>query len=753
VGAAAQAPPVTAAAPAPPASAAAPTAVPLTSFVGRGEELRRLAELLGEGRIVTLVGPGGVGKTRLARELVAGAAGDDRPICWVDLVPAREPADVPYRFADALGLREPAEGGVEQFLVDSLRPARALLVVDNCEHVIAAAARIVARLAEVCPGVVLLATSRERLAVDGERVMTVAPLPEPAGDEDALRRSPAVALFADRLRATGGPELSPPDVALVAELCRRVDRLPLAIELAAARAGSLGIAPVAGRPALDLLTGGRRTDQARHRSLRAVLDWSHDLLDSRERILFRRLAVFSGSFTVEDAESVCVDGALARGRVAEALAGLVDKSMVAGPERDRCRLLDAMRAYAAEQLTDHGEDRWLGAAHARHFVAFAERAGRGLLTAREREWAAALAERIDELRAAHRWACAHDADLAVRLAVALAHYATYYMRFELQDWAETAAALPDAAGHPLRAGALASAASGAWARGDFPRAERLAREGLAAAPADHPLAAGALLVLGDTALAEGRFGEAVDLYQEADRLVGDDQPYVRCEALGGLAIALSYQGEVAEAVRLAEAGERVARRHGAPGLLAIARYFAGEARLDSDPAAALELLAEARRLAADAGALFVVGIAMLSSVSLRARAGDDPVAALAAYREAIEHWQRVGNRTQQWVTLRNLVPVLVRAGHDALACTVHAALASAPVRLPADVRVPEADALAAAIAEARRRLGDRAAGAEARGGQLGIDELTAEVVAAIGGVPGSGEVPGTPAGQAAGSSR
>jgi predicted ATPase/DNA-binding SARP family transcriptional activator len=707
-------------APAAPPVAPRPAA-PHNSFVGRDDELARLVELVGEGRLVTLVGPGGVGKTRLARELAARLAAGDRPVWWVDLVPARDPADLPYRVVNALGLPEPAEGDIEQFVVDALRPARAVLVVDNCEQVIGPAAELVARIGAACPGVALLATSRERLAIDGEQVLAVAPLPAPS----------AVALFTDRLRAAGGPQLSGSDAELVAELCRQVDRLPLAIELAAARARSLGVAAVAQRPALDLLTGGRRTDQPRHRSLRAVLDWSHDLLDPPEQVLLRRLAAFRGSFTLDDAEQVCADGALPLPRVATALAGLVDKSMVSGPERDCYRLLESIRAYAAERLAGHGEDRWLAAAHARHFAGFAERAGRGYRTSEEPVWSARIAQRLDELRAAHRWACAHDADLAVRLAVAVADYAMYHMRFELQDWAEAAAALPAAQGHPLRPVALASAAAGAWTRGDFTRAERLARLGLSAAPAGDPAAARALLVLGDLTMSAGRFADSMAAYRRSAELAGDAQPQVACEALGGQAIALSYQDRVAEALPLAEAGERVAARTGAPSLLAMARYYAGECRLTSEPAAALALLDEARAQAGKVGALFVVGIATLSSVSIRARAGADPAAALAAYREAIEHWRRVGNRTQQWVTLRNLVPALVRARHDELAVTVHAALASAPVRLPADVPVPEAAALAGAVAEARARLGDQAARAAAEhGARIAMDELVTAVLAA-----------------------
>jgi predicted ATPase/DNA-binding SARP family transcriptional activator len=725
---------------------ARPIPAPLTGLVGRDGELETLRVLVAQSRIVTLVGPGGVGKTRLARELVTRSVAGRSQAWWVDLTPAQDPVDVPHRFVTALGLHEPAEGGIEEFLVHALRSTRAVLVVDNCEHVIHAAARVVERIARSCAGVVLVATSREQLAVAGEQVLAVPPLPAFGGE--AGTDAPAVALFTERLRSAGGPDIAAPDLPLVVELCRRLDGLPLAIELAAARARSLGVAGVAARPALDLLAGGWRTGNVRHRSVRAVLDWSYDLLDASERILFRRLAAFTGDFTLDEVEDVCADGTLERRRIARALASLVDKSMVAGSaplNGGRHRLLDTIRAYAAELLVEHGEGGWLAGAHARYFVRFAEQAAAGLRTADEAVWAARVGDRIDELRTAHRWACANDADLAMRLAAALARYARLRMRFELQEWAEVAAGLPGAEGHPLRPAALASAATGAWARGDFAHAatlarqglarqglarQGLARQGLAGAEGSGPPAADAMLVLGDVALLEGRFADAAELYATGARLARGSDLEAFCEATGSHAIALSYQGETAAALTLAEACLQTAKEIGAPGGVAFALYFAGECRLVTDPQTALTLFEESRRLAAGVGALLVEGLATLSSVSVRARAGAEPAVALAAYREAIEHWRRVGNRTQQWVTLRNLVPVLVRAGHDETACIVHGAQASAPVRFPDGV--PEAAAVAAAVAEAASRLGPTAARQAAeRGTRATLDDLIDETLAAI----------------------
>ena len=299
---------------------------------------------------------------------------------------------------------------------------------------------------------------------------------------------------------------------------------------------------------------------------------------------------------------------------------------------------------------------------------YADRARTGLLSPAEPEWAAGIAERLDELRAAHRWALANVPELALRQAVSLAGYA---------------------------------------------------------------VAAGPLLVLGDVALLEGRFAAAAEVYRQVVRQAGAREPGLACEAVGSWALALSQLGELGRAGELAADCQRRAARVGAPGLVAMARYLAAECRMVTDPAGALPMLAEARELAAGTGARFVVGLAILASVSIRARAGADPAAALAAYREAIEHWRQVGNRTQQWVTLRNLVPVLVAAGRDELACRLHGALAAAPVRLPDGV--PEAEALAAAVDRAQARLGPAVAGAAAGwGARSSLDDLLPLVLAATG---------------------
>ncbi|MET8909038.1 LuxR C-terminal-related transcriptional regulator [Micromonospora sp. NPDC004551] len=333
---------------------------PRTEFVGRGPERDAIRTALEHNRLVTLVGPGGVGKTRLA--CVVGAAARSFPLggVFVDLVPVRD-GFVAQAVAAAVGVTERAQQPLLPAIVDRLSQGRTLLVLDNCEHLLDAVAEFVERVLSACPDATVLATSRERLAVPGEQVVPVAPLP-PTTD--------AVALFQDRARAAD-PDFAA-DPAVVADLCTRLDGMPLAIELAAARSASLGVTGLlaARDDILRLLAGGRTAD-GRHRSLRAVLDWSHDLLDDEERTLFRRLSVFVGSFDLTAAATV--SQAAGSGAVADLLGRLVEKSLVVHVRggTSRWRLLETVRAFAAGQLAVAGEEPVLRERHLRWAAATA----------------------------------------------------------------------------------------------------------------------------------------------------------------------------------------------------------------------------------------------------------------------------------------------------------------------------------------------------------------------------------------------
>jgi predicted ATPase/DNA-binding SARP family transcriptional activator len=389
---------------------------PVTSFVGRGAEIERIGALLEQSRLVTLVGPGGAGKTRLAGEALA---------CWVDrvadgvwlveLAPVTAEVEVVPAVLAALGLRDGAvlertgqapRDGLER-LIDVLADRETILLLDNCEHLIGTAADLADTLLAACPDLRIVATSREPLAIAGESLVPIS----------ALADDPAVQLFADRA-AAASPGFTVDEHAF--EICRRLDGLPLAIELAAARLRSMSVEQLAAR--LDdrfrLLTGGSRAALPRHRTLRAVVDWSWGLLEEPERRLARRLAVFNAGPTEESAAAVYDES-----DVLDGLTALVDRSLlqvVAGSDPPRYRMLETIREYALEKLGDAGELEATRTAHARWFAALAERAEPELRGHDQREWFARLQAEHDDMIAALRWfGDAGDARSALRLTVAL----------------------------------------------------------------------------------------------------------------------------------------------------------------------------------------------------------------------------------------------------------------------------------------------------------------------------------------------
>jgi predicted ATPase/DNA-binding SARP family transcriptional activator len=402
--------------------------VPLTSFVGRAPETRQVIGQLARGRLVTLVGPGGVGKTRLATTV----AGEHAGTAWlVELAPVSDPDDLPQTVAHALGLRETGlldPSGTPRNtvgrIVEALAGAETLIVLDNCEHLLDASARLAEDLLGRCPGLRILATSREPLGIAGEALCPVPPLalPEPGVSVEDAMGSPAVRLLADRAAAAcPGFAITEDTLAPTTEICRRLDGLPLALELAAARLRTLPVEELAARlgDRFRLLTGGSRTALPRHRTLHAVVAWSWDLLDAAERRVAERLAVFPATISPAAAACVC---ALPAPVSLDMLSALVDKSLihlVPGPE-PRYRMLETIREYGLERLAGTGETTAARAAHAAYFLQVAERAA-PLLRGHDQLPAIRMltAERDNMVAALHFSAGTGDAETAVRLAAAL----------------------------------------------------------------------------------------------------------------------------------------------------------------------------------------------------------------------------------------------------------------------------------------------------------------------------------------------
>jgi predicted ATPase/class 3 adenylate cyclase len=396
---------------------AAPNNLPqqVTSFVGRERELDEARQALARTRLLTFLGAGGIGKTRLSLQVAAEALDDYPDGAWfVELAPIADPRLVPQVVASTLGVKEDASASIADALVAHLADKTSLVVLDNCEHLLDACARLADRLLRDAPKVKLMASSREPLHIPGETVYPVPALavPDPgkrAGDS-AIATFPSVQLFLERATSVSPSfRITDANAVTVAEICRHLDGIPLAIELAAARVRAMPLDAIATRlhDRFHLLTGGSRTALPRQQTLRALIDWSHDLLAPAERVLFRRLAVFAGSCALDAAENVCTGGEIEEAQVLDLLVSLVDKSLVvADLDHGRYRMLETIREYAGERLQASGEDAGLRDRHLDHYVARAVTAAPHLYGHDQGKWYSQLDADLENLRAAHAW-CDH----------------------------------------------------------------------------------------------------------------------------------------------------------------------------------------------------------------------------------------------------------------------------------------------------------------------------------------------------------
>ena len=521
-----------------------------SSFVGREREMAEVERGLASTRLLTLTGAGGSGKTRLALETARDLVSVYPDGVWlVELAPLSEGVLVPKEVAKSLGVPERSAEPLDETLAEVLRDRHLLLVVDNCEHLLEATARLVDGLLDSCPHLSILATSRETIGVEGEARWPVPPLsvPEDGSSSKELETYESVRLFVERARGRDPSfSLGPHNARAVAGICGRLEGIPLAIELAAARVGTLSLNQISKRlgSSLDLLTRGGRTAEPRQRTLRGALDWSHDLLSEPEKILFRRLSVFAGGWTLTSAEKVTSGEQVEEGEILELLFGLVEKSLALAEEhgdgRVRYRMLEPIKQYAREKLGDEGET--VRRRHADFFLALAEQAQPELRGPQDRAWLERLEREHDNMRAALSFALeSEEAELALRLAGALGTF--WYMHShsdEGRKWLEAALARDKGAPAVVRIKALEALFWLAWDRWDHDRAETIASEAVelsAETEIESRLAASLRIMSAGPVWVRGDYAKGRELLEESleiSRQAGDR--IMMAEALIQLAV-------------------------------------------------------------------------------------------------------------------------------------------------------------------------------------------------------------------------
>jgi predicted ATPase len=695
----------------------------LTDFVGRTEDVAALAQLISDPatRLVTLVGVGGCGKTRLSLEVARATwqAFADGTVL-IELAAVADTDLVLHAFAQALEVRGAPGTPLFETLQAVLAPRRMLIVLDNCEHVLGACTALVDRLLTACPSLSILATSREALRVAGEHLWWVSPLPIPASDAEGapadLIEIPAVQLFVARARAVAPSfRLTETNATAVARVCRRLDGIPLALELAAARMRVLTVEQIAARldDALRLLTEGHRVASARQQTLRATLDWSYNLLSPLEQAAFRPLAVFAGSFDLEAAEAVCSGPDLPAEDVLDALTQLVDRSLVVAElASGRYRLLEPVRQYAQQQLGSSEEGVAAAARHASHYLDLAERVSPLLQGPDQIAWLARLEQESGNLRAAlGRAEREADIEALSRLAIALEPFWEGHGHLaEGQQWLRSTLerSRPGTAPPALRAQAVVAAGRLAAQQSDYTNAITWLEEGLALGRAQ------------------------------------GNQPLI-ATALGWLALAVINEGELRRGIELAEEGLAVARTDGnLPGIAFALLILGVGLRFYGQIDRSAEVLAECREryralgdVRSSAMACSMLGFTVFEQGDLE-RAG-------ALLREGLAGHQIVGDRTFVAVCLMDIAGVLAAQGHARRAAQLLGAMVALRDVLAAPLSTSSQGTHARIEASARSRLAPAAYTAAWNEGHalplhqavaLALDESPGEVSAAA--VPPAG---------------
>jgi predicted ATPase/class 3 adenylate cyclase len=709
--------------------------VQTTSFVGRERSLGEVDGALRESRVVTLTGVGGVGKTRLALEAAARFVADVGDGCWlVELAPVTEPGAVIEVVAAALDVTQRPGRALGDSLLEYLRMKHLVLVLDNCEHLLDPVARFVDDVLGSCPRVSVLATSREGLGVAGERIIAVPSLALPREDDELAHAgdAEAVRLFATRAAAAkAGFAVTNDNAAALCRLVRRLDGIPLAIELAAARVRSLTPKELADRvdERFRLLAGGRRTAVERHQTLRRAIDWSYELLAPAEQQALARAAVFAGGFSLRAAEAVIAGDVIDDIEVFDLLARLVDKSLVVAEDLDGqtwYRLLETIRSYGQERLEAAGDAEAVRRRHAEYYVAFAATAGAGLRGPDEASWSAAVDDELDNLRAALNWAVADgDADLALRIVTPLAVQGSS-VGYTATAWSETVLGIQGAREHELYAEALSWAAWSVLLTGDLDRAKMLATEAIELAHSTVRSDSSICRVLWPAMGVFGYVGDgevtgplAAEMAELA-RARGDD--YDLANALTFVAIGFMYAGETSRSRAPIDEALTIARRHGNPTARAYAGLLGGLCTMDDDPRRALTLFDEGLAAAISVRNHVAMGLIISNSAYVYLEIGR-PAEAARRLLQSIEYADSIGDRTTLRVsTTFATIMMLAATGADESA----AVLAGAAWTWATAGTV--FDRFVQAMEDVRRNLGEeRFAMLEARGASLDDDEVRALV--------------------------
>jgi non-specific serine/threonine protein kinase len=723
-----------------------PNSLPLqvNRFIGREREMTAVRGLLVTTRLLTLTGAGGSGKTRLALQVATDLLEEfAHGVWWVELAALSDPLLVPQVVASVVGIPERAGCTVTEALSDVLRPKQLLLVLDNCEHVLAACVQLIETLLYTCAQVRVLVTSREALTITGETIWPVLPLRVPDTSQpppiEGLLTYEAVQLFVERARSVlPSFTLTPENASAVVQVCRRLDGMPLAIELAAARTRALSVEQIVARldDAYRLLTGGSRSALPRQQTLRATMDWSYDLLSAQEQAVFRRLSVFAGSFSLDAAEAVCAGEPGEEYDVLDVLSSLIDKSLVLMEQRSgeaRYRLLETIRQYGQDKLQECAEAAQVRRQHRDWYARLAEQAESETLEARQKSVFDRLEAEHDNLRAALGWSLEQqEAETAAQIGAAIFRFWLLrgYMS-EGRSWLERALS-GFSERNAVRAKALNVAASMASLQDDYETARTLVEESLELSRelAERQETGYALYTLGRLARIEGNYAGAVTFFEESLSLFRElGQKHDIALVLSGLGLTVLYLEEYERATALCKESLALSRELG--DLRGVASWLANLgivvlARGDDKRARELceESLAIRKALGYKGGCAHT--LAILGRIALDQGAYER---ATACYKESLTLRQETGEKEGIATALEGLAAVTGMQGQPVSAARLYGSAESLRTLLGAPLTPIDRPSYEQTVAAIRAHLDEPTfLQAWTEGQALTLEEAIAEAV-------------------------